>query len=98
MRLSEYIERLRAIQRECRRAGGLDPEVAISRYSDLTTGLSADGENLGEDGQPLFPRLAKVAAATHGGAIRPTTGWRQRHHPSMGEDAAELVVELADGN
>jgi hypothetical protein len=83
MRLSEYIEKLQALQAE---VAPLDPEVAISRYSDLTTDL--------EEGYPCVVQVLPPSPGSW-------QSWQQRAHDSMtDEQKARLVtiIELAAGN
>ena len=104
MKLSEYIAALRRLQREARKAGVMDPEVAISRYSDFTTDLG--DEPAGAYGNPnlaakTYPRLVegvRINLGFCGEEIR-TGDWLTRAHPSMPPGAKrELFIELAEGN
>jgi hypothetical protein len=80
MRLSEYMERLRALQEE---TAPLDPEVAVQRYSDLTTDLN-----------PGYPCLTRMLP--EGGDAWHT---REHPRMALEQKARLVtVVELARGN
>jgi hypothetical protein len=83
VRLSEYMERLRVLSVE---VAPLDPEVAITRYSDLTTDL-----------QEGYPCVVRILPPNRGS----WQSWRSREHSSMSEEQKaqlETVIELAAGN
>lgn len=89
MKLSEYIQRLQKIQRTMKRAG-LDPEVAVSRYSDFTTDLTPGWENNDDD----YPRVVYGLPATG-------QEWITRAHEKMTDEQKarlEPYVELLSGN
>ena len=88
MKLSEYIKRLQAIQRQEKRKG-CDPEVCASRFSDLTTAL-APGWQKDED----YPRLVEAVPKQDGEYL-------MRAHSTMSEEEKANVrtyVELLSGN
>lgn len=99
MKLSQYIKELQQIQRQLKRKG-IDPEVAISRYSDFTTDLG--DQKAGHHGNPnlkakYYPRVVKGVRFQD--RIRTDTEWITRYHPSMPEETTvEFFVELAAGN
>ena len=90
MKLSEYIKRLQKIQRQQAKQVGhdQDPEVCMSRYSDMTTDLGNGDE------ADVFPRV--IRAMPVGGA-----DWIMRHHERMSDAQQRLVkdyVEIGHGN
>jgi hypothetical protein len=82
MKLSEYIKRLQKIAESL----PMDPDVAINRYSDLTTDLNDRPTN------EEYPRVTYVLGRQE---------WSMRVHESMSDEqkaTAVPVVELAHGN